>query len=85
MLDLSSEHPSPRYARASGKVFADPEVIEAVRNKEVPQGDVATIARSAGIQTACRKVVQVERDNSVGPYFYRRSQDMAIIGIGKRK
>ncbi len=54
MIDISHKRTSLRYAKAGGKLFAGPEVIERVKNKSVPKGDVAEVARSAGIQAAKR-------------------------------
>lgn len=49
MIDVSHKDLTLRYACAAGKLFATPEVIEKVKNGEVPKGDVAKIARAAGI------------------------------------
>ncbi len=52
MIDISHKNTTLRYARASGKIFLDAKTIEQVKQKMVPKGDVASIARSAGILAA---------------------------------
>ena len=54
MIDVSPKFNTLRYALAEGKVFAKQETIQLVRDKKVPKGDVAAIARSAGISAAKR-------------------------------
>ncbi len=54
MIDVSGKFNTLRYARAEGKLFAPPEVLERVRERTVPKGDVLEIARGAGIQAAKR-------------------------------
>jgi len=54
MIDISHKRTSLRYAKASGRLFAEAHIIEIIRNKQVPKGDVREIARSAGIQAAKR-------------------------------
>jgi len=49
MIDISHKNTTLRYARASGKIFLKPETIQRVKDKTVPKGDVASVARSAGI------------------------------------
>ncbi len=50
MIDISHKKSTLRYARAQGKLFATPEVIQRVKEGRVPKGDVAHVARAAGIQ-----------------------------------
>ncbi len=54
MIDISHKRTSLRYARASGTLKASAEIIEKVRNDQVPKGNVAEVARSAGIQAGKR-------------------------------
>jgi len=54
MIDISHKSTTLRYARASGKIFLTPETVSKVREKKVPKGDVAEVARAAGIQAAKR-------------------------------
>ncbi|MGF1671681.1 MAG: bifunctional molybdenum cofactor biosynthesis protein MoaC/MoaB [Balneolaceae bacterium] len=54
MIDISHKKTTLRYARASGKIFLNPETVQRVREKKVPKGDVAEVARSAGILAAKR-------------------------------
>lgn len=54
MIDISHKRTSLRYARASGSLKAAPEIIEKVRNNQIPKGNVAEVARSAGIQAGKR-------------------------------
>lgn len=54
MIDISHKRSSLRYARAAGKLKATPEVIDLVRKRKVPKGDVGEVARSAGIQAGKR-------------------------------
>lgn len=54
MIDISHKRSTLRYAKASGKLFAEASIIDFIREKKVPKGDVGEIARSAGIQAAKR-------------------------------
>jgi cyclic pyranopterin monophosphate synthase len=54
MIDISHKNTTLRYARASGKIFLDAATINRVKEKSVPKGDVAEVARSAGILAAKR-------------------------------
>ncbi len=54
MIDISHKNTTLRYARASGKIFLTPDTIRRVQDKTVPKGDVASVARSAGILAAKR-------------------------------
>ena len=54
MIDISHKRTSLRYARAVGTLHATPGIIERVRAGTVPKGDVASVARSAGILAAKR-------------------------------
>lgn len=54
MIDVSHKRSSLRYARATGKLFTSPDVIDMVKNRKIPKGDVLEVARSAGIQAAKR-------------------------------
>lgn len=54
MIDISHKRTSLRYAKATGTLLASPEIIEHVRDGRVPKGDVASVARSAGILAAKR-------------------------------
>lgn len=54
MIDISHKRSSLRYARATGSLIASPEIIERVRSRKIPKGDVESVARSAGIQAAKR-------------------------------
>ncbi|SMO48125.1 bifunctional molybdenum cofactor biosynthesis protein MoaC/MoaB [Gracilimonas mengyeensis] len=54
MIDIHHKNTTLRYARASGKIFLDEQTLERVKQKTVPKGDVASVARSAGILTAKR-------------------------------
>ena len=49
MVDISQKEPSSRRAIARGSILVSKEIMEAVREKQVPKGDVLGIARTAGI------------------------------------
>ena len=49
MVDVSEKEPSSRTAIARGSILVSKEIMEAVREKQVPKGDVLGIARTAGI------------------------------------
>ncbi len=52
MIDVSSKFNTLRYAKAEGWILTDSEVVEKVKNKTVPKGDVLEISRAAGISAA---------------------------------
>lgn len=54
MIDISHKKTTLRYARASGKIYLDSNTIDRVKQKTVPKGDVAEVARTAGILAAKR-------------------------------
>ena len=54
MIDISHKTTTLRYAKASGKIYLKPETLQRVKEKKVPKGDVASVARSAGILAAKR-------------------------------
>ena len=54
MVDVSAKEVSVRIARASGRVLVSPRVVELLRGKGLPKGDVLATARIAGIQGAKR-------------------------------
>lgn len=54
MVDVTDKQPTVRAATASGFVRCAPPVIAALRDGEVPKGDVLAVARIAGIQAAKR-------------------------------
>jgi len=54
MIDISHKKNTLRYARASGKIYLKPETLKRVQENTVPKGDVASVARSAGILAAKR-------------------------------
>ena len=49
MVDISQKEPSSRTAIARENILVSKEIMEAVREKQVPKGDVLGIARTAGI------------------------------------
>src|SRR5699024_139553 len=49
MVDISQKEPSSRTAIARGSILGSKEIMEAIREKQVPKGDVLGIARTAGI------------------------------------
>ncbi|MDD5758333.1 MAG: bifunctional molybdenum cofactor biosynthesis protein MoaC/MoaB [Desulfobulbaceae bacterium] len=52
MIDVSPKFNSLRYALAEGFLFGNPDVLQRVFDKTVPKGDVAEVARAAGIMAA---------------------------------
>ncbi|MBI9071608.1 MAG: bifunctional molybdenum cofactor biosynthesis protein MoaC/MoaB [Melioribacteraceae bacterium] len=54
MIDVSHKFNTLRYAKAEGVYKSTPDIIEKIKNKRVPKGDVLEIARGAGISAAKR-------------------------------
>ena len=54
MINISHKRNTLRYAKASGRLISSPDVIQKVRDRKVPKGDVLEVARSAGIQAGKR-------------------------------
>lgn len=52
MIDISHKRSTLRYAKAQGTLKASSEIIQRVRKDSVPKGNIAEVARSAGIQAA---------------------------------
>lgn len=54
MVDVTHKQPTVRRARASAQVWCAPHVVAALRERQVPKGDVLAVARIAGIAAAKR-------------------------------
>lgn len=54
MVDVSPKTPTARFAVATARITAHPQVIAAIVAGGVPKGDVLAVARIAGIQAAKR-------------------------------
>ena len=54
MVDVSGKAETERFARASGTIHANQNVIDALAANSVPKGDVFAAARIAGIMAAKR-------------------------------
>lgn len=52
MVDVTEKTPTIRTATAKGEVTCSAEVLEALKSGTVPKGDVAAVARIAGIAAA---------------------------------
>ncbi len=52
MIDVSPKFKTLRYAKAEGYILAQRDIIERVKNKTIPKGDVLEISRAAGINAA---------------------------------
>lgn len=52
MVDVTGKEPTVRSATAVGEVACSAQVLDALRNGEVPKGDVLAVARVAGIAAA---------------------------------
>lgn len=52
MVDVTEKKPTVRSATASGFVRCPTQVIEALRDENLPKGDALAVARVAGIQGA---------------------------------
>lgn len=52
MIDVSHKFNTLRYAKAEGYLHTEKEIIEKIKNKQVPKGDVLEVARAAGISAA---------------------------------
>ena len=49
MVDVTEKQPTVRSATAEGRVMCSPVILQALRNGDVPKGDVLAVARIAGI------------------------------------
>jgi len=54
LIDVSGKFNTLRYAKAQGILKTSPTIIELIKNRQVPKGDVLEIARGAGISAAKR-------------------------------
>jgi len=52
MVDVGAKQPTSREAVASGRIRMSPQALAAIRDGEVPKGDVLAAARIAGIMAA---------------------------------
>ena len=52
MIDVSQKIDTLRDAKAEGWITTDREIIERIKDKTVPKGDVLEISRAAGISAA---------------------------------
>ena len=52
MIDVSPKFNSLRYALAEGFLYGSPKTLKRIFAKTVPKGDVAEVARAAGIHAA---------------------------------
>ena len=52
MIDVSPKFKTLRYAKAEGFITTEQKIVERVRNKMIPKGDVLEISRAAGISAA---------------------------------
>jgi cyclic pyranopterin phosphate synthase len=52
MVDVSGREVGARTAEASGEVRLRPETVQLLRDRAVPKGDVAAVARIAGVMAA---------------------------------
>jgi cyclic pyranopterin phosphate synthase len=58
MIDISKKKITKRKAMVEAKVLLKPEVIKAIKEKNIPKGDVLETARLAGIMAA-KKTSQI--------------------------
>ena len=54
MVDISEKSVVHRTAIAKGEIILSAKIIKAIKNQQVPKGDVLTVAKLAGIQAAKR-------------------------------
>lgn len=54
MVDVTAKEVTVRHATATGRVLVSAEVLEGIRDRAMPKGDVLAVARIAGIQAAKR-------------------------------
>lgn len=54
MVDVTAKQPTVRAASATGRVRCSEQIMQALRDDNVPKGDVLAVARIAGIQAAKR-------------------------------
>ncbi|HKI89744.1 MAG TPA: cyclic pyranopterin monophosphate synthase MoaC [Draconibacterium sp.] len=52
MVDVGSKPDQERIAKASGKIFLQPETLELIKSNSMKKGDIFSVARIAGIQAA---------------------------------
>jgi len=52
MVDVGAKPDQQRLAKASGKIFLQPETLELIKSNSIEKGDIFSVARIAGIQAA---------------------------------
>ena len=52
MVDVGAKPNQERVAKASGKIFLQPETLELIRSHSIKKGDIFSVSRIAGIQAA---------------------------------
>lgn len=52
MVDVGAKPNQERMAKASGKIFLQPETLELIRSHSIKKGDIFSVSRIAGIQAA---------------------------------
>ena len=52
MVDVGKKPDQEREAKASGKIWLQPETLELIRQQSLKKGDIFPVARVAGIQAA---------------------------------
>lgn len=52
MVDVSIKNMQDRIARATGRIFLQPETLILIKDNQLKKGDVLTVAEIAGIQAA---------------------------------
>lgn len=58
MVDIGGKEHVNRMAKASGFIKLHPETIQKIRDKQVPKGDVISVAKTAGIM-AIKNTTQI--------------------------
>ncbi len=80
MVDVTQKQPTVRAATARGFVRCSPEIVAALREGEVPKGDVLAVARIAGIQAAKRTPDLLPLAHVIG--VHGAAVDLEIVDAG---
>ena len=82
MVDVSTKGPTARSAEAEGIVRCSPEVVAALRDGDVPKGDVLAVARIAGIAAAKRTPELLPLAHTIGVHGV--VLDVSVLDDGVR-
>lgn len=81
MVDVTAKQPTVREASAECLVSCSPETLALLRGGEIPKGDVAAVARIAGIQGAKRTPELIPLAHIIGVHGCSVDIDFADEGV----